>query len=47
MYKWYSAITLTMNTTKYMRDGAVLAVHMYLVVFMVSLMVQYHLYICI
>jgi hypothetical protein len=29
------------------RDGVVLPVHMYLVVFMVSVMVLYHLYICI
>jgi hypothetical protein len=39
MYRWYNTITLTMNTTKY------ISTDMYLVVFMVSVMVLYHLYI--
>jgi hypothetical protein len=49
MYRWYITITLTMNTTKYIctGDGGVLPVHMYLVVFMDSVMALYHLYICI
>jgi hypothetical protein len=37
MYRWYSAIMLTMNTTKYICTG------MYLVVFMVNVMVLYYL----
>jgi hypothetical protein len=40
MYRWYSTITLTMNTTKYICTGS-------LVVLMVSVMVLYYLYICI
>jgi hypothetical protein len=56
MYRCYSTITLTINTTKYIctgggvhgeHDSAVLPVHMYLVVFMVSVIALYHLYICI
>jgi hypothetical protein len=38
---WYSAIMLTMNTTKYICTGGTV------VVFMVSVMVLYYLYICI
>jgi hypothetical protein len=38
---------ITISDLNSQRDGAVLPVHMYLVVFMVSVMVLYHLYICI